>query len=132
MFVGENAIEHERLNVAVENYADEFVRFVDHRTAAVTANDVRVGNEIKLCCQIQLRFALDPALGEVEGRLIIVFGRALIESSEVRKRWNLFAIFFIADHFSIGQAQRKSRVRITVRAFNRETRFRDFGIGLPS
>ena len=75
MFVRENAIEHERLNVVVENDANEFVRFVDHRTAAVAANDIRVGNEIKLCCQIQLRLALDPALGKIEGPLVIVFGR---------------------------------------------------------
>jgi hypothetical protein len=52
LFVGENAIQHERLNITVENYADKFVRFVDYRTATVAANDVRVGNEIKLCCQI--------------------------------------------------------------------------------
>ena len=90
------------MNVAVENDADEFVHFVDDRTAAVAADDVRVGNEIKPCCQIQLRFALDPALGEVEGRPIIVLGGALIESGEVRKRRNLFVVFFIADDFSIG------------------------------
>ena len=86
MFVGENAIEYQGLNVAVENDADEFVRLVDHWTAAVAAYDVRVGNEIKLCCEIQLCFALDPTLGEAEGRLIIVFGSALIESSEIRKK----------------------------------------------
>jgi hypothetical protein len=42
LFVGENAIEHERLNVAVENDADEFVRFVHHRAADVAADDVGV------------------------------------------------------------------------------------------
>ena len=47
MFVGENAIEHERLNVAVENDADEFVRLVHDRAAAVAADDVGVGNEIE-------------------------------------------------------------------------------------
>ena len=119
------------MNVSVENDADEFVRLVDHWTAAVTAYDVRVGNEIKLCCEIQLRLALDPALGEIEGRAVIVFGSALIESSEIRKRRNLFSIFLVTHDFSVGQAERESRVRIITRPFNCETRFRDFGIGLP-
>ena len=46
--VGVNAIEHERLNVAVKNNADEFVCFVHHRAAAVAADDVGVGNEIEI------------------------------------------------------------------------------------
>src|SRR6266511_6456262 len=44
--VGVSAIGTERLNVTVENNADEFICFVHHRTAAVAADDVGVGNEI--------------------------------------------------------------------------------------
>src|SRR5664279_3049551 len=66
LFVGVNAIEHERLNVAVEDDADEFVRFVHDWTAAIAADDVGVGNEIEWRLQIQFRLAIDPTLGQVE------------------------------------------------------------------
>src|SRR6266403_402945 len=46
--VGINAIGHQRLNVAVEDDAYEFVRLVYNRAAAVTADDVCVGNEIEM------------------------------------------------------------------------------------
>src|SRR5207245_11015601 len=108
-------------------YTYEFIRLVDHRTAAVAANNVSIGNEIKFCGQIQLRFALDPTLGQIEGRQVIVFGSALIESSEIRKRRNLFPIFLITRNYSVGQAQRESCVRIIASPFNRETRFRNLG-----
>src|SRR5204863_69744 len=68
----------QRLNVAVENDADEFVCLVHHRTAAIAANDVCVGNEIEMCCQIQIRFFVDPTPGEIEWRLVIVFYGTLI------------------------------------------------------
>ena len=46
LFVGVNAIEDERLNVAVENDADKFVRLVHDRAAAVAADDVGGGDEV--------------------------------------------------------------------------------------
>src|SRR5690349_13863327 len=62
LFIGENAIEHERLNIAVKNNTDEFVGFVDDGTAAVATDDVSIGNEIEFRRQSQLGFAIDPAL----------------------------------------------------------------------
>src|SRR5439155_21756535 len=78
LFVGENTVEHERLNVAVENDADKFIGFVYHWTAAVPANDVGVGNEIEFCREIEVGLLIDPTLGKVERRLVVVLGGALI------------------------------------------------------
>jgi hypothetical protein len=48
LFVGENAVEDERLDIAVENDANEFVVLVHDRAAAVASDDVCVGNEIEM------------------------------------------------------------------------------------
>ncbi len=48
LFVGENAVEDERLNVAVENDSHEFAGLVHDRTAAVTADNVSIGDKIEM------------------------------------------------------------------------------------
>ncbi len=47
-FIGVNAVEHERLNVAVENNSDKFVCLVHDRAAAIAADDVCIGDEITM------------------------------------------------------------------------------------
>src|SRR5882672_11245708 len=47
LFVGENAVENERLDVAIENDANEFAGLVHDRAAAIPSDDVGVGNEIE-------------------------------------------------------------------------------------
>lgn len=88
--IGERAIEHERLNIPVKNDADEFAGFVHDGTAAVAADDVSIGNEIEFRRQIQLGFAIDPALRQGKRRFAIVFGSTLIKSLEIRKRRKFF------------------------------------------
>jgi hypothetical protein len=48
LFVGKDAIENERMNVAIENDPDKFVRLVYNRTATIATGDVRVGDETKI------------------------------------------------------------------------------------
>src|SRR5207245_10334930 len=64
--IGVNTIQHERLNVAVENDADEFVCLVHYRAAAVAADDIRVGNEIERGREVECRFFVYPALWQIE------------------------------------------------------------------
>jgi hypothetical protein len=73
LFVGVNAIEHERLNIAVENDADEFVHFVHDRAAAVAADDVGVRDKVIFRFRIERGLLVDPALREVERRLVRLF-----------------------------------------------------------
>ena len=83
--------------------------------------------KLNFVVQIQFRFALDPALREIEGRLVVVLGRALIKAGEIGKRRNLFSVSPRNPDWSVGQAQRKGRVRIIARAFdarNALSRFR--------
>ena len=67
LFVGENAIEDERLNVAVENYSNELVVLVHNRTSAVAANNVGVGNEIKFRGEIERDFLSTQRCGKSNG-----------------------------------------------------------------
>ena len=101
MFVGVNAIEHERLNVAVENDPDEFSGLVHHRAAAVAANDVGIGDEIESRFRIERRLLVDPTVRQIERRFVVVLGRALIQAREIRERRNLFPIFFVTAHCSV-------------------------------
>jgi hypothetical protein len=72
LFVTEDAVEHERLNVAVENDADELVRLVYDRAAAVAADDVGVRDKVIFRFRIERGLLVDPALREVERRLAVV------------------------------------------------------------
>src|SRR5437762_10875652 len=58
--VGEREVQHERLDVAVENNADKFRVAVDHRAAGIAADDVRRADEIEGGAQIQAALALEP------------------------------------------------------------------------
>ena len=66
------------MNVAVENDADEFIRFVYHRAATVAADDVCVGNEIELGRQIEIGLLLNPPLRQIERWLVVMVGGALV------------------------------------------------------
>src|SRR5947207_15749447 len=76
--IGVNAIQPQRLNVAVENDADEFVCLVHYRAAAVAADDIRVGNEIERGREVECRFFVYPALWQIEWWPIVMFGSALV------------------------------------------------------
>src|SRR6266581_3217905 len=76
--IGVDAIENQRLDIAVKNDPDEFVRLVYDRAAAVAADDVCVGNKIEMCRQIEICLLVDPALRQIERWFVVVLGRALI------------------------------------------------------
>src|SRR5213076_1686120 len=78
LLVAENAVEHERLNVTVENDANKFAGFVHDRPAAVAADDVGVGDEIEMGRKTEIGFLIDPPLRQIEWSLVIVFGGTLI------------------------------------------------------
>ena len=57
--IGVNAIQHQRLNVAVENDADQLGIFVDDRAAGIATDDVGRANEIERRLQIELARIID-------------------------------------------------------------------------
>src|SRR5207249_11792244 len=75
--IGVDAIENQRLDVAVKNDPDEFVRLVYDRAAAVAADDVCIGNKIEMRRQIEIVLLVNPALRQIERRLVFVFGGTL-------------------------------------------------------
>src|SRR5437016_13204853 len=57
--IGQNTIEHESLNVAVENDANKFVFLSHHQAAAVAHDDIAVRNEIEIHCHVQAGYFVD-------------------------------------------------------------------------
>ena len=62
LFIGVGEIEHQRLNIAVEDNSHVLAGFVDDRTAAVAAYDVGSAHKIEWRRKIQRLGWLQPAL----------------------------------------------------------------------
>ena len=60
----EDKVSDERLDIAVENDADEFSRLVDHRAARIAANDVTRRDEVERRLGLDLLAPLVPAFWE--------------------------------------------------------------------
>ena len=90
------------MDVAVKNDSDEFARLIHHRAPAVSADDVGVGDEIEMGRKIEIGFLIDPPLREIEWSLVIVFGRALIQTGEIGKWRDLFSVLFVPTNGSVG------------------------------
>src|SRR5205085_12557499 len=93
-------------------------------------DDVRVGNKIEVRRQIQVRFLVDPSLGQIEWRLVVVLSGALIQPGEIGKRRNLFSVLLVSAHGSVGKPERESRIWKTAGAFDGKARPGNFGIRL--
>ena len=88
----EHEVEHERLDIAVEDNADHLGVLVDHRAAGVSADDVRGRNEVERRPHVEPALALVPARRQVERRLVLVLLRALVEPSEIGHGPHRFAV----------------------------------------
>src|SRR5262249_45854422 len=64
--VGEEVIQHQRLNVAVEDDADEFALGIDDGATRVAANDVGSIHEVERRIKVDPPFGLVPAFGKLE------------------------------------------------------------------
>ena len=93
--VGVDEIEHERLDVAVEDDAHHLARSVDDRAARVAADDVGRADEIERRVGVELVLVLQPALGQLERLLAAVLFGVLEGAADRRPRRNLFA--FVLD-----------------------------------
>ena len=81
---------------------------------------------MKRVAKFKFDFLSIPTLREIERWFVVVLGRALINAGKVRERGNFLTVLFVAAHGSIRKPKREGRIRITARAFNGKTRFRDF------
>src|SRR5439155_25459034 len=96
LLIGVSEIEHQRLEVAVKDQADDLGFLVDDRATRIAADDVRRANEIERRLQVELAFALDPALRQVERLLVVVLGGPLIEAGEHRLEGDWLAVLLEA------------------------------------
>ena len=65
--VGVDKIAHQPMAVAVEIDPHQFTGAIENRAARIAANGVGSGGEVEGGLQIQVRFPIDPALGQFEG-----------------------------------------------------------------
>src|SRR5437870_10402057 len=70
----EKKVEHERMDVAVENYPHQLGIPVDDRAAGVAPDDVGGADEIEGRVQIEPALALDPEWREIKRRFVMVRG----------------------------------------------------------
>ena len=125
LFVVVAEIGGERLDVAVEDDADELSFLVHDRAAGVAADDVVGADEIERHVEIEGGFFRDPARWEVEGRFVVLLGAAGVEAGEGRHRGDGGAVFFVAFHGAVAEAQGEGGVGVGVGAFEGEAGFAD-------
>ena len=130
LFVVVAKVGGQRLDVPVEDDADEFGFLVHDRAAGVAANDVVGANEIEGHVEIEGGFFRDPARREVEGRFVVLLGAAGVEAGKGRHGGDGGAVFFVAFHGAVAEAQSEGGVRVGVGAFKGEASFADEGLGL--
>src|SRR4051794_33632941 len=80
----ENEIPHERLDVAVEDEADDFALAIDDGAARVAADDVIGADEVEGRLHVDVLLVLEPATGQVVGRLVVVRLGTLVSAFDVR------------------------------------------------
>src|SRR5579884_2272018 len=94
LLLGIDVIQHQRLNVAIEDQADDLGILVDDGTARVAANDVGGADEVERRAHIQLVFVLHPAPRQIEGRQVMMSFRAFVQPGKVRLKRNVLAELF--------------------------------------
>src|SRR5262249_14974118 len=70
-FVGEDEVQHQRLDVAVKDQTHHLRVLVDNGTAGVAADDVGGADEVQRRLQVELVPGLDPTGRQVERRLVV-------------------------------------------------------------
>ena len=73
LLVGVHEVEHERLDVAVENQADDFRIPIDDGASRIAADDVGRADEVERRVEVDLVLSLDPAGRQVEGSAVVMF-----------------------------------------------------------
>ncbi len=104
LVLGIYKIGDKRLDVPVENNPDKFTVSIDDGAAGVTADNVGGANKVKRSAEVELFAFLKPALGQVKGRVIVVFFGSLVKPGKRRLEWNCLSSFLIALHDAKGQA----------------------------
>ena len=70
LLVAVDEIEHQRLDVAVEDDPDELALAIHHRAAGISADDIRGGDEVERGREIDLCFGVGPNRWQIERRAV--------------------------------------------------------------
>ena len=79
---GINKVQDQRLDISVEDNANQLRFAVDHWTARIAANDIGRIDKIVGRGEIEPVFALDPASGQIEGRLVVVLRGPFVKTRQ--------------------------------------------------
>src|SRR5262249_35193240 len=92
---GIREVEHQRLNVTVEDEADNLTVAVDDGAAAVAADDVGRADEVERHAQFKLALAVDPALRQIKRRLVLVLLRPPVQPLKGRLERHLLTVLLV-------------------------------------
>ena len=129
-------IEHERLDVAVEDQADEFTTRIHDRAARIAPDDVCRGDEVEWRVEkgpVVLEFLTQPlpAWRKIEGGRLSLRGGPREESRIGGDRFDHAAILLVASNGAVGEPERERGVGIDVFPRAGKYRLRDLGMCLP-
>src|ERR1043166_4135781 len=127
---GVKKVRHKGLDVSIENDADQLAAAVHHRAARIAANDIGGANKVEGGDGIQILFGPGPTLRQVERRLVVVVGGALIKAAEGGFEGDVLFVLLIALYRPKGQPQSGGGVRVMVRTLDGVTSFGNFGVRL--
>ena len=114
-FVGKP--QHQRLDVAIEDDADEFAIPVHHWAARVPTDDVMGGDEVERSIRMEGATFLLPAFRQIKRRAILHLGGTLEDSAQRRRCRDGLTQRSIPLHYPVGETQGERGVRILPLAF---------------
>src|SRR5438874_1601558 len=130
LLISINVVKHERLEIAIEDQTDELGVSVHDRATGITPDNIRGADKVKRRREVQISFVPDPGFGKIEGRFIMLFGRALVQPGELRFERDMLPVFLIALYLPEGQAQSKRGIGISAGPLNDEASFANLRVGL--
>src|SRR6266496_5996974 len=99
-------ITDQRLNVAVEDQANQLSVLVDGWRARIAADDVVGRDEIERRARIDCRLFLHPTWRQVVWELILEVRRPIVQTAERRERRDSLTVLQVTLHCAVRESQR--------------------------
>src|SRR5438477_10460429 len=104
-------IPGQRFDIAVEDNSNHFTLFVDRWRSGVSPDNIGRRYKVERRLQVEFCLRIHPAFRQFVGRLVVVFGRALVSSANLSSEGYIFSILRVAFGLAITEPQREGGIR---------------------